>query len=256
MSPSINNDYVAAQLVNYLVSAGYRFDTTAIDWLDLCCNIESIEVSPGKYTDDDLFCEIAWYAELARSKVLSSFVFQLMRFQFSWGALESITRELVNSAKIERFGTINALCGHLCNSRVPTDIIHQYKPVLDAFIERILQIKQFEPSMNRLGLSRTNNRVQKDYINELGQGIFIVYQVRNHFAHGSMSLPFPIDPEDDNTETIDNSLIEMATTIVLMTIAMLLYIDVGEDDFVLSEFPFPEENTITAKEYLSTLFTA
>ena len=251
---SYDNDCIARKLIDYIIGIGCGPELeNAIDWLGLSYSIASVTVEPDKY-DDCLYCGMAWDAEYARSKVLSGFSTLLIKFHFVWGALESIVTSLIDNKKIEKYGKINAACGYIKNSQIVLRMFPEYKALVDRFLDEILCIKQFEKDLFDIGITNKEDCISKDYVDDAGKGIFVVYKVRNRFAHGNLYLPYPVDPEDDASEMIGDSVIRNATTIVLMTIAILFLVDLGDEDFELVDFPFDEDNTIAATEFLKGLF--
>ena len=250
----VDNDRLAWLILEYFLACDYFHGDkvnigNAIDWLKLSSSVDSINIDTAKHDDSVLYCGIVWDYEEARSKLMSSLSTELVRFHFVWGALESLIAEFVPSAKIKKFGKINALCGYLKKSNLEGLLPKGYVEEYNNLIELMGKINQYKNDIDAIAFPVTDNPNELIHVDIAGIGVYSVYRIRNKFAHGSMKFPEPESHDED--AGLNKELIIIATRIVLMTIIILLVNDIKMDDFVLdpSEFSFIAELELDSYEY-------
>jgi len=251
----INNGLFAWRLIQYMIANGYisKEYTNVLDWLKLCSGVEKVEVFTGKYDEGVLYCGIIYDFENNRSEMLSLLSTQLVQFHFAWGAFESLIPALVPKEKIFEYGKINATCGFLkkagLNKFLPNGYLNQYNKLLND----LRNAYQYNDELEELDILQENKYSYRNYVDKSGIGAFVVYKIRNKFAHGSMVFPYPEDYTDDKVPS-DVGLIETATRLILNTIQILLINDIKDGDYIFDDDCLIE-NAIgnSALEYLSNL---
>jgi hypothetical protein len=184
------------------------------EWLHIAGSIESISLDTIKNNSSFGWCRDADEYAISRDELMQSFVAKLAIFNFIWGALEStidIVKPPKHPVKSKR-GKVSDTCFLLgqkfCINTQPIGLKQETSNFKDI-------------SAQCFGFDRVQDRIAKvtDY-GEPGVGLYAVYELRNLFAHGSMSFPEP-DGENEPNSPYD-SLIEHATRIVLLSIQMLM----------------------------------
>lgn len=253
----IENDQYAFHIVEYMMRCHYEyiFDENvgnAIDWLGLSSRIESVSIPPSKYDDGLMVCRSALDYELSRSKMLSSFTTELMQFQFVWGALESMIAECVPQDETNSYGKINALCGYLKNSDAKAYLPKGYEGSYALLIKYLKNIRQYRIDLRQLELGDNLQIPMKSYLDISGAGVYLVYRIRNRFAHGS--LRFPESEEYSEYTGVNKDVIPIATRITLMTIVMLLLDDIKScDDSLDPQYCCLGSEGVSAIDYLKSL---
>ena len=192
------------------------------EWLHIAGSIKSISLDTIKNNSSFGWCRNADEYAIARDELMQSFVCKLAIFNFTWGALESAI-EIIKPPKHpdkSKRGKISDTCF----------LLGQKFDVNTQPIGLQQETSNFkEISAQCFGFERIQDRIVKvtDY-GESGVGLYAVYELRNLFAHGSMSFPEPDDENQANSPF--DSLIEHATRIVFLSIQMLMlqYFDVEE----------------------------
>ncbi|WP_204137012.1 hypothetical protein [Halomicronema sp. CCY15110] len=184
------------------------------EWLHIASSLESVTLNTIKNNRSFGWCRDSDEYDLARDKLLNSFVQKLTIFNFVWGALESaidIVKPPKHPEKDKR-GKISNTC-YLIGKRFNAD------SQVSGLEEANIAFKEI--SSKCFGLERIKNRISRiqDY-GESGVGLYAVYELRNLFAHGSISFPEP--DEDNEPNSPYDSLVEHATRIVLLSIQMLI----------------------------------
>lgn len=196
------------------------------DWLQLAAAIESVEVNTIQFQGGFGYCSAADEYSMAREKLLNEFVLQLSRFSFVWGALECCLNKIKPPAhpnQVKR-GKISNACHYL-------SVYFEQKPPplhlareIESFRVAASQCYGFASVEKRFAASGT--------VGWPGNGLYMVYELRNLFAHGSLRFP---EPDEENQPISDHrAMILHATRVVLISIQMLLLAH-----FRHSELPIP-----------------
>lgn len=253
--PLSKNEYLAWRIADYLVSCDY-FDNyegdfySAIEWLNLCSGLETVNIVPNKYDEGLLYCGSAWDYEASKSNLSSKLSTELVRFHFAWGSLESMITALVPSEKIERYGKVNALCGYLKMQDLENLLPNFYLEEYCHLISLLREINQYQKDLKVLDMLVETKFSFKQHVDSAGIGIYVVYKIRNRFAHGVMHFP---EPEEYSGEpAYDVEMIDVATRIVLMTILTLLINDTKDNNFSLCNLIYDADEQY-ALEYLRRL---
>ena len=184
------------------------------EWLHIAGSIESVSLDTIKNTQSFGWCRDSDEYDIAKDELMQNFVCELSVFNFIWGALES-TIDLIkpkkrpNNKHKEKIGDTCYLLGKNYS-------IHSCIKYLRDESE-LFNIK----SKECFGFEKIQERITKiDDFGIAGVGLYAVYELRNLFAHGSMSFPEPDGNNEPNSPY--NSLVNHASRIVLITIQMLL----------------------------------
>lgn len=202
------------------------------EWLLLAASIESVNVDTIQHQAGFGFCSAADEYSLSYESLANSFVQQITVFTFVWGALEAAI-EIIKPPKHpdkSKRGKIRNTCFYL-NKKFSSylDII-EYKNEVSAFKEAALECLDYERVTRRFNESSD--------LGVVGVGLYVVYELRNSFAHGSIDFP---EPDEENEPNSGHSkMVEHATRIVLITLQMLLivYTNASEE---LIEYSWDDE---------------
>lgn len=252
------NEYLSWRIAEYLISCGYFYNYegefySAIEWLNLCSGLETVNIVPNKYDEGLLYCGNAWDYAVSKSNLLSDLSTKLVRFHFAWGSLESMIAALVPIEKIDRYGKVNALCGYLKSGNLANLLPYNYLDEYRHLMSLMRDVKQYQKDLKELDMLTETKYSYKQYIDSAGIGIYTVYKIRNKFAHGTLHFPEP--EEYCGEQVLDMEIIDIATRIVLMTILTLLINDTKNEDFSLNDLIDDAENQY-AVEYLRSLCKA
>ncbi len=184
------------------------------EWLNIASSIDSLSINTTKNNSSFGWCRDADEYDLARSDLLEIAVKKLSIFNFIWGALEA-SIEVIKPPKHpirEKRGKISDTCYLLKNKFS----IHSQ---LVGLSEETKAFKDFASQC--FGFARVESRLRKytDY-GSSGIGLYAVYELRNLFAHGSLSFPQPEGENKPQSPFLE--LVDHASRIVLMNIQMLL----------------------------------
>jgi hypothetical protein len=195
--------------------SGYEPDIewpNQFEWLNIASGIKKIEFDISRFDTSYGYCSNADQWHGAREELLEKYITELTRFSYVWGALESLIDDLNPPSAPDR-GKINAICYYIKNRLEFSDIINQYTNLLTKLKETL------EPTDVRE--SNILERFQKipEYISQHGIGLFVIYKLRNQFAHGSIS--FPIPDEESRPKGNYHKMVLLSTRIVLLSMQMI-----------------------------------
>lgn len=183
------------------------------EWLLIASSIDSMEIDTMK--DYSPFaCNHAYEYDSARNELLQVSILRLTIFNYIWGALEA-SIDIIKPPKQpgqKRKEKIRDTCFLLKNNFTS----HSQLIGLDE------EVKLFrEAALQCFGLAKVETRLSKLMeFGSSGVGLNAVYELRNLFAHGSLSFPQP----DDFNRPISpfNEVVDHASRILLMSIQMLM----------------------------------
>lgn len=231
------NCEVAWDIYNVILEFEYAYEqgdiALAMSWLNLLINIEKVNFDIAKYDDGVLYCKCVWEYEEKRMAYLTELNLELIRFHYAWSALECLISYFVPKEKINQHGKINALCGWLLQKCNINNLPILYNETRMQVAEELFQEEQFQIEFAEAGIDNFGG-TNKSYINESGYGIYMVYRVRNLFAHGALKFSECFDDEELE-QILQPITISKATTIVLMTITMMFYVDLENDNTMMEE---------------------
>jgi len=184
------------------------------EWLQLAVAIKNVEVDIIQFHHGFGYCSAADEYSMAREELLNEFVLALSRFNFVWGGLESCLNNIKppkHPDKSKR-GKISNACYFL------KEYYSNISPLL--FLGE--GIESFRLAAGEcIGYESVDGRFKRSgEAGWPGSGLFTVYELRNLFAHGSLSFPEP----DEENQPISNhqDMVVSATRVVLLSIQMLL----------------------------------
>tara|TARA_R100001460_G_scaffold38597_1_gene73123 strand:- start:98 stop:844 length:747 start_codon:yes stop_codon:yes gene_type:complete len=184
------------------------------EWLQLAAAIKNVEVDIIQFQQGFGYCSAADEYSMAREELLNSFVLALSRFNFVWGGLESCLNNIKppkHPDKSKR-GKIGNACYYL------KQYYSTNTPVL--FLGEAVESFRLRAS-ECIGYESVDKRFKRSSdVGWPGSGLFTVYELRNLFAHGSLSFP---EPDEENQPISDHhDMVVNATRVVLLSIQMLL----------------------------------
>ncbi len=181
------------------------------EWLNIASGIKKVEFDVIRFDSCFGYCSDAdqWYG--AREELLEKYITELTSFTYVWGALESLIDD-INPPPSPEKGKINSICYYLKNKLESIDIISPYDGLLNEIRDILDSSDVNEPSI--LDRFQTSS-----YISKHGIGLFVIYKLRNLFAHGSLSFPYP--DEENRPKSNYPEIVLLSTRIVLITIQMI-----------------------------------
>jgi len=212
-------DYHAAGIARVMQEKDPRWFGVA-DWLLLAASISSVEVDSFKHDPGSYLCGAAFEYEDAQAELRKAFVERLTIFGFVWSALEAAI-DVINPPPLPGDkGKIRRACRHLENyfcTREPVAGLSQEVTRFRLIAQECVGLDAVERRMGSVGDTGAS-----------GLGLYLVYVLRNQFAHGSIVFP---EPDLDNRPVSPHrDLIECATRIILMQIQMLLVATLSDRD--------------------------
>lgn len=221
---------VTSSILQYISEMGYvdcsdQHIIDCIDWLSLCGCIEGVSVSPDLSDESTLWCKSSLEYEMNRSEFVSQISYELARFHFACSALECLMR----------FYNINhkdtGLALHLAQLYKSKNLIEQIpKEYFDLL--SLLHDKFSNNSYFTKDLKDFSDKIKNVLIDKSGHGILLIYKLRNHFAHGSISLSTQFGDFNEDDEP-DISLIRLSSLMILINIIFLFMIDPISDQKII-----------------------
>jgi hypothetical protein len=195
------------------------------DWLDLAAGVVRVEIVTRLFDDGPVYCEALLEFEKLQSKAVSDYSTELTRFLFAWGALETIVDVIVPPSERDS-GKIKAVGRLLARAFEPDRLPHY-----GCAIARLRHLLSYPQQ----GLKVTDSDfLPDDCYGESGIGIRIVYRLRNHLSHGSLTL-HSLDPEG-SISRLGPEIAKTSTLIVLLTVQMLLIAHFGRTGIVVKAY--------------------
>lgn len=219
-------------------------------WLQMASSIENVKLITKKFDSSMVFCGFARQFENDRNVMLANLATEITRFNFIWGAFESLVEELepkIDGCNFEKYGKVAAARYIIRKSKISS--FTGYNESLEKYIKNLILLLRETTNHSHIDNDQKENiskRFRKAlYYSRLQhheKGIFSVYKIRNLFAHGSYLLPYEPYPDDlDNLHFNDTDLIKISSTIVLMTMQMMLCSYFMNDNIMLENlFLFDE----------------
>ena len=210
-------------IIAYFIGTDYENNNHIIqasNWLSLAAGITKVDFN-SDVKGDSIWCGYAREYEDKKSEYFTKIVNKLTVFQFIWCAVEILSSYIeeqnLTTTHREKDGKITKACIFLREGQ-------QRPPVLYPEIYQQLKNKLIASSIERTAVNKAVN--PRNFIGELGKGLHAVYQVRNSFAHGTLTSALPMDATiDDYTSgegMLDESILDLSSRIILISIQMLL----------------------------------
>lgn len=219
-----------------------KFDNKWIhmsDWLLLASGISNIDISTTKFDSSVIWDSGVMEYEDLRSEILTQLTKELTIFNYIWGSLETLIDDNISKEAINTFGKINATTGWLKKN-------YKYKPV-NGYIELVDELKKLLIETNYCKDKLDFKYIYKKYcykshVNLIGFGLFLVYKIRNKFAHGATEMPYVNDDIYENNDIDkyihdlkERKIIELSSKITLLSIQMILKLQFKENNFIIEE---------------------
>jgi hypothetical protein len=184
-------------------------------YLQLASGVQRVEFNTFQFDSMAGFCESADSYREDQDKLWSALATRLSVFLFTWAAVEAYKDNLhllsPASTPGKKQRQIDKLCYYLVtNYRHP--LPEKYSDLLNCF--------KMVARKARVGRGAAVATTLPTYMQPVGEGLYLVYEFRNAFAHGDFEPP-PPDGDGDNKRHPDVMIVALATRIVLMTLQML-----------------------------------
>lgn len=212
------------------------------DWLLVASSVISVKVDTIQHNSNFGWCCPGDEFDEAREVLLEKFVKNLTVFGFAWGALEAVIdaiRPPPHPDKSKR-GKIGNACNFLKQTFYMRENVLGLEEEIDHFRSLARQCIGYESVERRLKNAGS--------VGLPGIGLYTVYELRNLFAHGSLTFPFP---DEENRPISEHSdMVMHATRIILLQIQMLLLAHFGESEEPITvleaahPFPWSTETTL------------
>lgn len=201
------------------------------NWLRVAYGVKSIEYDGMLRDSSFTMCRPSYEYESSKRKVHNEIVNEMVRFNIIWSGLEYLLTDLnlEKCPKTKNDRKINDVTYFLSNSSSLK--IDEY----DMFLEELLRL---------IPLIEDKRLVQKikslpKWLNMEGKGLFIVYKIRNMFAHGDFLFPESKEYDEMGEVNHEDKLINVASRIVLLSIQMILFAhDSVNKESVMENNPF------------------
>lgn len=194
------------------------------DFLRLAAGVLRVEINPFLFDVTSIFCSSAGDYQDAKSKVVSDYQTEIIRFLFTWSAFETIVDALKPLGWKD--GRPRAV-GRLLASRFEPEKLLHY----DCAMLGLRKLSKSDISL--FSLKDTDFEPSGSY-GESGVGIKLVSQVRNRIVHGAVEFPEPTDwggPADEGLH-----LARLARRLVLFTIQMMLVTNYSSSGLMLERY--------------------
>jgi len=184
------------------------------EWLSVAAGITKVEFDSVRYSDNSiLYCDSAYQFNVEREKVLNLFVNELTVFNYIWGSLEALV-DFINLPQSNTVrGKVNLTCNYLKSDYEPLLTVAMYKDLIAKFNQLTSLIPYYSYITPQIKLY--------PHVGISGLGLYLVYKIRNKFAHGSIEFPMS-HYDEDNSRCLDAELINTSSRIVLLSIQMIL----------------------------------
>lgn len=187
------------------------YDVTS--YLQLASGIRSVEFNTWEFEPHAGVCESADDYRDAQDKLWSSLTCRLSVFLFTWAAIEAYKDKLTFVEPPKEAGKRTRQIDKLCYF-----LSTRYNLSLPAKFTELLDVFRRVASHAGIGRGAAVSTKLPNYMHTAGEGLYLVYEYRNAFAHGDFSAPFPAG---DPKKHPDVMVIALATRIVLLSLQMI-----------------------------------
>ncbi len=182
------------------------------EYLNVSASIDEVKINLTKYDSNFGWCSAPDTWIIAREEILEKYTLQLLRFTYVWGGLEAII-DAINPKPSPEKGKINRICYYLLQKLHVSDEVSFYSAQLGRLNVLLNEADIREPSIKK---RFKGNR----HLSHQGLGIYVIYKLRNVFAHGALTFPEP-EPYEHKPISSYPEMIEVSTRLVLLTIQMI-----------------------------------
>lgn len=180
------------------------------EWLTTASGIVAVRFDTIRYDDSHGWCAPAGEFNSAHDALLQRYVTELTRFTYCWIALESVV-DVIAPPKAAQRGKINCACYYIQQHSPDDNGVVYYRHVLHDFRQTLIDCGELKVH------ERFRSRA---HVSIRALALYVIYYVRNRFAHGTLHLPIP-DPENQ-PQSPYVPLIQLASRLTLMSIQHLL----------------------------------
>jgi hypothetical protein len=215
------------------------------EWLKIAAGIKSVDLDWIRFDDQFGWCSGADQYELARQDILKRHVTSMAVFLFVWGALESAIEVISPPPHPDksRQGKINSACHYISTYFNGRLTIAPYPDILGQLTQLLSQSASFQRIAAQVWLPKR--------IGGEAFGLYIVYKLRNEFAHGDTMFPVPDHEHRPISE--DPRIVELATRIVLLSIQMLVLVHCADKGIAIELSGSEDDVEILLTEWLRIL---
>jgi hypothetical protein len=185
------------------------------DWLNIAAAIKEVQLNFFQFDESVGYCESADDALDETQALLTANIFSLTRFIYIWNALESFLKVLKLKRLDKSENKYHVARLHLNKYFSEHSPIESFKQTFEHFCE-----------VTKLSFHKDVIEKQKIHPENLieAQGLQIIQELRNEFAHGELLVPNTGGLPGENARRIDTHAIDLASRIILFSIQMLLLI--------------------------------
>ena len=180
------------------------------EWLTAASGIVSVRFDTIRYDDSHGWCGPADEFNSARDALLQHYVTELTRFTYCWTALES-TVDVIDPPRAPQRGKINRACYYIQQHSPDDNGVIYYRHVLHDFRQMLVDCGEVD----------AHKRFRSPtFVSIRSLALYVIYHVRNSFAHGTLHLPIPDSENQPKSPYVP--LIQLASRLTLMSIQHLL----------------------------------
>lgn len=184
------------------------------EWLQVASAVEAVTVNTGRFNSSYGWCSSADEYDDAREELLRKFVHEYSIFSFIWGAIES-SLTLISPPK----NPVKAKRGKIRDASYYLRTAFENRPEISGLTQEVS--KFCESARSCLGTKAVDARLAElSEFGGAGIGLYVVYELRNQFAHGAIEFP---EPDEENRPISDHeSMVASASRVALLQLQMLL----------------------------------
>lgn len=201
----------------------------ALDWLYAAASIRSVKAAADPL-GHSFMCENAWEFEKARADLLEPFMCELARFNFIWGAAESVWK-MISPPKADTFAPMGNCRPWLTKGGRDRYLPRGYLRALADLGELVSATPWLRKFAHEFRLSRE--------VGMPGLGLHVVIKLRNALAHGTAALPTPDDWGENVVPGPDPYLaaVKLSSRVLLFSMQMMLAFGALQGVFVPTRDP-------------------
>jgi len=184
------------------------------EWLQVASSLEAVTVNTGRFNSSYGWCSSADEYDDAREELLRKFVHEYSIFSFIWGAIESALT-LIDPPK----HPIKAKRGKIRDAAYYLRTAFEARADITGVTEEVG--KFCKAARSCLGSKSVDARLAElSEFGGAGIGLYVVYELRNQFAHGAIEFPEP--DEENRPISAHESMVSSASRVALLQLQMLL----------------------------------
>jgi hypothetical protein len=217
----------------------------SFDWLEIASAIKNVDIDLTRFDNAFGWCSDADHYQLARQTILKSHITNLTVFFYVWGALEATIDSLSLTPHPDKSkqGKVNSACHAISTYFDGRMTIAPYHQFVGRFSQLVINSDSYKQIASKLSLPA--------HIKPEAFGLYIVYKLRNEFAHGNTEFPRPDCENEPNSDS--PVIVEIATRITLFCIQMLYLTRYAEDDLRIDTPSEYDSIEIQVGEWLRTV---